>query len=89
MCARNRKQMTEAQIAAVGLRGGREPLELGNKTKYQCEEAGEMFREFSCMFLVLGFFFFTLKDKCFVCFLAFVSSHFQRRQQLPTAKGPW
>lgn len=51
MCAHNRKQMTEAQIAAVGLRGGREPLEWRNKTKYQCEEAGEMFREFSCMFL--------------------------------------
>lgn len=60
--------MTEAQIAAVGLRGGREPLELGNKTKYQCEEAGEMFREFSCMFLVLGYFFFHLKRQMFRLF---------------------
>lgn len=53
MCAHNRKQMTEAQIVAVGLRGGREPLESRNKTKYQCEEAGEMFWEFSCMFFHL------------------------------------
>lgn len=38
--------MTEAQTAAVGLRGGREPLEQRNKTKYQCEGAGGMFGEF-------------------------------------------
>lgn len=48
--------MTEAQTAAVGLRGGRQPLEQRNKTKYQCEGAGGMFGEFGCIAFALVFF---------------------------------
>lgn len=84
MCAHHRKQMTEAQTAAVGLRGGREPLEQRNKTKYQCEGAGGMFGEFGG--IAFAFVFLALKDKCCVCFL--ISSHFRRCQRLQTVAVP-
>lgn len=42
------KRTTEAQTAAVGLRGGREPLERRNKTKYHCERTRQILKDFHC-----------------------------------------